>query len=360
MKFSSLATSLAILAADVFALFDGEQIVQLTSDNFTEKVEDDKDNAWVVTFYADWCPYCKTFSSEFDLASKDTKLKDKKILFGAVDVMANRDLTSKFGIKRSPTVKLFGKDKADPEDYLGHRKQADLVDHCADYCKTNEFVKPKEEEPKEAEYEYYIDPIIKQIAGQHDSRIIAAQSEQKTAIQGLSEEWKTELGTLNESFEKKYNELKEERNKTIKVAYDSQKEKVADLKTANAAKIAELDNEAIQAVTQIVNSYTAGDELANTIPALGYDWIDIKWDNTNRVSKKQLQAARLAPQNGYQPQYQNNGYQVAGPAQATPAAGYAQGAAGAGYNQGAYGNAGYGAAAGGYGYGNQQAGGYYY
>jgi len=76
----------------------------------------------MVTFYADWCPYCKTFDAEYDAASKDGSLKDSRIKFGAVDVMANRDLTKQFGIKRSPTVKIFGHDKAAPEDYLGQRK----------------------------------------------------------------------------------------------------------------------------------------------------------------------------------------------------------------------------------------------
>ena len=140
MKFISIATSLALVSAQVYALFDSDTVEVLTSDNFAEKVDEDTENAWVVTFYADWCPYCKTFDTEFDNASKDTKLADKKIKFGSVDVMANRDLTSKFGIKRSPTVKLFGTDKAAPTDYLGHRKQDDLVTHCDEFCTENEFV----------------------------------------------------------------------------------------------------------------------------------------------------------------------------------------------------------------------------
>ena len=176
MKFISIATSLALISAQVYALFEGDTVEKLTSDNFAEKVDEDTDNAWVITFYADWCPYCKTFDTEFDLASKDTKLADKKIKFGSVDVMANRDLTSKYGIKRSPTVKLFGTDKAAPTDYLGHRKQDDLVTHCDEYCTENEFTKPVEEK-KENEYEYSIDPIVNQVVTLHDARIVATQSE---------------------------------------------------------------------------------------------------------------------------------------------------------------------------------------
>ncbi len=251
MKFISIATSLALVSAQVYALFDSDTVTKLTSENFAENVDEDADNAWVITFYADWCPYCKTFDTEFDLASKDSKLADKKIKFGSVDVMANRDLTSKYGIKRSPTVKLFGTDKAAPTDYLGHRKQDDLVTHCDDFCTENKFVKPVEvvEEKKENEFQYNIDPIIKQVASLNDARIVVTQKEQKTAIEELSGEWTKELKTLNEKFEQKYNDLKTERNTAIKGAYDVQKDKVADFKANNASKINELDNEAIQAVT---------------------------------------------------------------------------------------------------------------
>ena len=120
MKLFSFAAGLAVLTVETLAMFDN--VVQLNSENWADKVEKDDKNAWMVTFYADWCPYCKTFDAEYDAASKDGSLKDSRIKFGAVDVMANRDLTKQFGIKRSPTVKIFGHDKAAPEDYLGQRK----------------------------------------------------------------------------------------------------------------------------------------------------------------------------------------------------------------------------------------------
>ena len=129
--------ALALFAAQVYALFEADGVETLTSENWKELVDDDTDNAWVITFYADWCPYCKTFSDDFGEAVKDPALENKKIKFGAVDVMANRDLTKKFGIKRSPTVKIFGADKEAPEDYSGQRKKADLVTHCADFCEKN-------------------------------------------------------------------------------------------------------------------------------------------------------------------------------------------------------------------------------
>ena len=106
-----LLSSFALIAAQVYSLFAGDNIATLTSGNWQEKVMNDEENAWVITFYADWCPYCKTFDTEYELAAGDPTLANKKVKFGAVDVMANRNLTKQYQIKRSPTVKIFGTDK---------------------------------------------------------------------------------------------------------------------------------------------------------------------------------------------------------------------------------------------------------
>ena len=151
MKLFTFAASLAVLAAEVLAMFDN--VEKLDAKNWAQKVENDDKNAWIVTFYADWCPYCKTFDPEYEAASNDTRLKDKLIKFGAVDVMANRDLTKQFGIKRSPTVKIFGHDKDTPEDYLGQRKTKDVVDFVDTFTTKHNFIfdRAAEEAKKAAE-----------------------------------------------------------------------------------------------------------------------------------------------------------------------------------------------------------------
>lgn len=138
MKLFSFASALAVLAVETFAMFEG--VEKLTSANWADKVENDKDHAWMVTFYATWCPYCKTFDPELAAAMQDSRISDKKIRFGAVDVMANRDLTQKYGIKRSPTVKMFGHDKSAPEDYLGQRKHIDITDYAEAYANNHNFI----------------------------------------------------------------------------------------------------------------------------------------------------------------------------------------------------------------------------
>ena len=122
----------------------------LDSANFESTVGQDADNFWIVTFYADWCPYCKPFSLELTNARMSDKLYNSKVKFGVVNVMDNRDLTSQFGVKRTPTVKVFGADKANPEDYAGRRKASDLIDFIVKYATDNSFIDESIEAPEPA------------------------------------------------------------------------------------------------------------------------------------------------------------------------------------------------------------------
>ena len=72
MKFYSLAAGLAVLAAEVAAMFD--ELTTLDSDNWDSTVTSDKDNVWAVTFYSDWCPSCQNLESTILSAVSDPAL----------------------------------------------------------------------------------------------------------------------------------------------------------------------------------------------------------------------------------------------------------------------------------------------
>lgn len=185
MKFTSFATGLSVLAAQAFALFESVEV--LNADNFDEMVINDTENMWMVTFYADWCPYCEPFSPELEAAQLDTALADKHIKFGAVNVMENRDLTMHYGVARSPSVKIFGLDREAPEDYTGHRKREELVAYLNEYAETNEYVVPPPPEPETAKYLYNIGSIVDEIRSAHGERIYAAEAAHKEALAGIGE-----------------------------------------------------------------------------------------------------------------------------------------------------------------------------
>lgn len=289
MKVASFFAALAVLAADVYALFDGDNIEQLTSANWKEMVENDDENAWVVAFYADWCPYCKTFSDEYNNALADPQLADKRIRFGAVDVMANRDLTSKFGIKRSPSVKVFGPDRSAPEDYLGQRKAADLVTHCNGFCNTHNYIRAPEW--SDAQYHYNIDEVVSQIAAAHDARVAEANKQHEWEIVQLQEGIGATLQEIDSEMQARLNALRTERNNAFQGAYDDLDVTIADARAAHAENISALDDEAVNVIESIIAHHKNDKELTEFIDSLELDWFNIHWHAGNRRAKKAAAAA---------------------------------------------------------------------
>ena len=82
-----------------------------TKESFEDVILNDDENMWMVAFYADWCPYCKPVYEELSEAKNDYSLLDKKVKFGVVDVMANRDILNEYDVKQSPSIMVFGVDK---------------------------------------------------------------------------------------------------------------------------------------------------------------------------------------------------------------------------------------------------------
>lgn len=239
----------AAIATQAFAaLFQDVEV--LTSADWADKVENDEDNVWMVTFYADWCPYCAPFDTEFTAASTDPLLADKKIKFGSVDVMANRDLTTRYGIKRSPTVKVFGVDKSAPEDYVGHRTQADLVKYCNDYATEHDFIVPPPE--PEIQYIYNIDAIVQTVVSSHEKRVTEAEAAHQQNLVNLSNSIKGDVDTLKAGFETRLQDLVKERTEALQNTADAYKETVSGAKSEHARNIAKLDQEAIDTIEAIV------------------------------------------------------------------------------------------------------------
>ena len=54
-------------------------------------------------------------------------MQGKKVKFGAVDVMKNKDLAIANKIRRAPTVFVYGNDKHHAVEYEGDRKKFSVV-----------------------------------------------------------------------------------------------------------------------------------------------------------------------------------------------------------------------------------------
>jgi len=101
-----------------------DDVVELTQQNFNSKVIGG-DELWLVEFYAPWCGHCKSLVPEWKKAA--TALKGV-VKVGAVDSTVHANLAGQYGIRGYPTIKIFGSNKNNPEDYQGGRTAQAIID----------------------------------------------------------------------------------------------------------------------------------------------------------------------------------------------------------------------------------------
>nr|CAD7585621.1 unnamed protein product [Timema genevievae] len=99
-------------------------VVDLTPENFDRLVLQ-SDSLWIVEFYAPWCGHCQSFADEYSKAA--TALKGVSMV-GAINVDEHKSLGAKYGVKGYPTIKIFGANKQQPDDYNGARSAHGIIE----------------------------------------------------------------------------------------------------------------------------------------------------------------------------------------------------------------------------------------
>ncbi|XP_024901560.1 protein disulfide-isomerase A6, partial [Pteropus alecto] len=113
-----------------------KDVIELTDDSFDKNVLD-SDDVWMVEFYAPWCGHCKNLEPEWAAAATEVKEQTKgKVKLAAVDATANQVLSSRYGIRGFPTIKIFQKGES-PVDYDGGRTRSDIVSRALDLFSDN-------------------------------------------------------------------------------------------------------------------------------------------------------------------------------------------------------------------------------
>jgi len=107
-------------------------VIVLTDSNFEKEVMSDEKNAWFIEFYAPWCGHCKNLAPAWEELA--TALKGK-IKVAKVDATVENALSSKFGVRGFPTLKMFPPGKKSIGDALNYEGPR-TVDGMTEYALT--------------------------------------------------------------------------------------------------------------------------------------------------------------------------------------------------------------------------------
>ncbi len=75
-------------------------VKKLNDQDFHKMVETNKDQVWIVDFYAPWCPHCQQFAPEWEQVAEHYA-SSPKVFVGAVDCTIEANRINK--------ISLFGK-----------------------------------------------------------------------------------------------------------------------------------------------------------------------------------------------------------------------------------------------------------
>lgn len=100
--------------AIVVPLVCNAEVVELNDSNFehlTQASTGMTTGSWFVLFKGDKCPHCVNVKPEFEKLAEDEDLRDKGIVLGRVDVPSSLLTSSRFSIKRFPTLLYLHRSK---------------------------------------------------------------------------------------------------------------------------------------------------------------------------------------------------------------------------------------------------------
>jgi len=119
---------IAAVAVLVAALLVSAEVIKLTADNFDTIVLDPSKDVFV-KFFAPWCGHCVRMAPAWEeLANANTGA-----VIAELDATQHQAVSSKFGVRGFPTIKLFTKSDKAGKAYQGGRDFKAL----SDYLKAN-------------------------------------------------------------------------------------------------------------------------------------------------------------------------------------------------------------------------------
>ena len=89
-------------------MYEGGSVIELTDSLWDKEVKGDKENMWVVEYYAPWCGHCTKLKPEYMLLA-DSLSSVGGLKVAAVDATAHTTLASAAKVESYPTIKFVKK-----------------------------------------------------------------------------------------------------------------------------------------------------------------------------------------------------------------------------------------------------------
>jgi len=87
--------------------FDPLVMAELDIDNFEAEVLENENVVWIIEFYSDHCPICKSLAPEILKAAREVTGETNKVRFGGVNSRVNWDIPEKWGVTSYPWIASF-------------------------------------------------------------------------------------------------------------------------------------------------------------------------------------------------------------------------------------------------------------
>tara|TARA_R110000868_G_scaffold158036_4_gene385916 strand:- start:85193 stop:85531 length:339 start_codon:yes stop_codon:yes gene_type:complete len=107
-----------------------EHITNVTDANFETEVLN-ADTHVIVDLWAEWCGPCKSFGPTFEEVAGEYV---GTVKFVKIDVDANKETPTKYGVRGIPTILFFKKGDADPITKVGALSSSQLKAFIVENC----------------------------------------------------------------------------------------------------------------------------------------------------------------------------------------------------------------------------------
>jgi len=204
----------AALFASASALY--ESLIEINDSNYRDLVLDDEENMWVITYYADWCPYSRALEHEVVVNSRNMQVAGYNVKYGAVNVEYSPEMVHRYQVNRAPLMYIYGVDKKNPDRYGGIRTHEALDAYVEEECTYFGYDKDVHETGYIQKQEYDVEALEADLDQAQADRLEFYAETYDQSMDKESNQYSMTVQSLMEAYEKQAQEIYAMRDEAIK------------------------------------------------------------------------------------------------------------------------------------------------